>query len=286
MRTPAAIKIHGGKTYLADRIIGLMPPHTHYVEPFAGGLAVLLRKPCDGISEVVNDLDAELTTFWRVLQAEGTFERFRRRLEATPFSQVEFDQAGSETPNLDDSVGDQAGSKLLTLSKSAGDQVDRACRFFIQCRLSRQGLRKDFATLSRTRTRRGMNEQASAWWTAVDGLDWFYYRLRRVVILNADACRVIRQQDGPGTLFYCDPPYLPATRTVPNAYAIEMTTDDHAELLEVLTRCASRVILSGYPSPMYDAALRDWRYMDVEIDNKASGAATKRRMTERIWMNY
>ena len=34
-----------------------MPPHTHYVEPYAGGLSVLLAKPCDGSSEVVNDLD-------------------------------------------------------------------------------------------------------------------------------------------------------------------------------------------------------------------------------------
>lgn len=271
MSTPAAIKWHGGKSYLGNWIISHMPPHTHYVEPFAGGLAVLLRKPCDGISEVVNDQDRELINFWRVLQGKDTFEQLRRRLEATPFARDEFDQAGG---------------KSLNLSNLDGDQVERACRFFIRCRQSRQGLRQDFATLSRTRTRRGMNEQASAWWTAVEGLPWVYERLRRVVILHDDACRVIRQQDGPGTLFYCDPPYLPATRTVPNAYAIEMTTDDHAELLEVLTRCASRVILSGYPSPMYDAALRDWRYVDVEIDNKASGAATKRRMTERIWMNY
>ena len=28
------LKWHGGKHYLADRIIALMPPHVHYVEPF------------------------------------------------------------------------------------------------------------------------------------------------------------------------------------------------------------------------------------------------------------
>lgn len=282
MSGPAALKWHGGKTYLAGRIIGLMPSHTHYVEPFAGGLAVLLRKPCDGISEVVNDLDGELTNFWRVLQGEGTFERFRRRLEATPFSQVEFDQAGTQAFKLNDSPE----GKVFNLNDSAGDQVDRACRFFVRCRQSRQGLQQDFATLSRTRIRRGMNEQASAWWSAIDGLEWVYHRLRRVVILNDDARRVIRQQDGPDTLFYCDPPYLPATRTVQDVYSIEMTADDHAELLEVLKHCVGRVILSGYPSPMYDAALSDWRHIDIEIDNKASGAKIKRRMTERIWLNY
>ena len=41
MLTPP-LKYHGGKTNLARRIVELMPPHLHYVEPFAGGLAVLL----------------------------------------------------------------------------------------------------------------------------------------------------------------------------------------------------------------------------------------------------
>ena len=34
------LKTHGGKRYLAERLVSLMPPHTHYVEPYAGGLAV------------------------------------------------------------------------------------------------------------------------------------------------------------------------------------------------------------------------------------------------------
>ena len=65
------LKYHGGKHYLPDWIIDHMPRHLHYVEPYAGGLAVLLAKdPFDerhqwgeksherGISEVVNDLSA------------------------------------------------------------------------------------------------------------------------------------------------------------------------------------------------------------------------------------
>jgi DNA adenine methylase len=69
------LKWHGGKHYLARHIVGLMPPHVHYVEPFVGGLAVLLRKNPDGVSEVVNDLLGDLTNFWRVLQGEDTFAR-------------------------------------------------------------------------------------------------------------------------------------------------------------------------------------------------------------------
>jgi len=38
------LKWYGGKHYLAQRIIDRMPRHLHYVEPFGGGLAVLLAK--------------------------------------------------------------------------------------------------------------------------------------------------------------------------------------------------------------------------------------------------
>lgn len=147
------IKSHGGKHYLADWIIEHMPPHKHYVEPYSGGLSVLLRKPFDGISEVANDLDSQLTTFWRVLQSEDTFLAFRRRLEATPFSEVEF----------------------LQSARKGKDEIEKACFFFTRCRQSRQGLGKDFATLSRNRTRRNMNEQVSAWWTAIEGLEEIYH---------------------------------------------------------------------------------------------------------------
>src|SRR5262245_43932807 len=76
-RVPAPLKWHGGKWYLAPKIVELMPSHVHYVEPFAGGLSVLLAKDPDGISEVVNDIDGQLSNFWRVLQGEEAFERFR-----------------------------------------------------------------------------------------------------------------------------------------------------------------------------------------------------------------
>ena len=100
------LKWWGGKHYLAKKIIGLMPRHLHYVEPYAGGLAVLLEKdPFDrskfwgnkgyeqGVSEVVNDIHRELTNFWQVLQREETFAAFRRLIEVTPFSQVEWENA-------------------------------------------------------------------------------------------------------------------------------------------------------------------------------------------------
>jgi DNA adenine methylase len=49
------LKWHGGKHYLAKRIIALMPSHTHYVETHFGGGSVMLAKNPEGVSEVAND---------------------------------------------------------------------------------------------------------------------------------------------------------------------------------------------------------------------------------------
>ncbi len=88
LETPALtqpIKYPGGKHYLAPMIVGLMPPdHIHYVEPYFGGGSVLLDKNPEGISEVVNDVDSDLTNFWAVLRDEATFNSFRRRLVKPP----------------------------------------------------------------------------------------------------------------------------------------------------------------------------------------------------------
>lgn len=158
--------------------------------------------------------------------------------------------------------------------------------FFIHARQSRQGLFKDFATLSRNRTRRGMNEQVSAWLTAIEGLPEVHERLKRVVILNRDASDVIRSQDGPNTLFYCDPPYLHSTRTAADAYTHEMTKEQHKTLLDTINNCKGMVMLSGYRNPLYDRELRGWNRHDFQIDNKASGAATKHIVTESVWCNF
>lgn len=258
------LKWHGGKFYLAERIISLMPEHTHYVEPFFGGGSVLLGKSPDGVSEVVNDVHRELTNFWRVLQSEVDFERFKRIVEAMPFSQVEWDD--SQQPSE--------------------DPICSAVRFFVRCRQSRAGKLDSFATLSRNRTRRRMNEQASAWMTSVEGLPAVSQRLRRVVVLCQDATKVIGSQDGPATLFYLDPPYVHETRVTTADYDHEMTTEQHVRLLEAIDACQGKVLLSGYPNRLYDQRLSNWNVVDIPIDNKASSAKTKPRMVERIWMNF
>jgi len=278
------LKWHGGKRYLAKRIVELMPPHLHYVEPYFGGGAVLFahdpnRNWCEdapdydgsaamrGCSEVVNDIDRELTEFWRVLQDKCLFHFFQQQVALTPFSQSEWDLAQA-------SLGERP--------------AERAARFFVRYRQSRQGLGTDFATLSRNRTRRGMNEQVASWLSAVEGLPEAHERLKQVVILNKEALDVIHQQDGSRTHFYCDPPYLQETRTAKNAYRHEMTPTQHEDLLLMLNGIQGTFQLSGYDNPMYTRMAKafGWHRVDFKIDNKASSKKTKPQMVESLWMNY
>ncbi len=284
------IKWHGGKYYLRKWIIDLMPPHLHYVEPFFGSGGILLaRDPnrnwmasrdeklpaaIQGSSEVANDIHGELTNFWRVLQNADDFEAFCRRIELTPFSEVEFKET-LQNPYGDKSHGQES-------------RVERAVQFFILARQSRQGLMRDFATLSRNRTRSRINEQVSAWLNVIEGLPDIHQRLRNVVILNQDACEVICKQDGQHTLFYCDPPYLHETRSTTGEYAFEMTESQHVKLLDVLANIQGKFMLSGYPSNLYQDRQRQhgWNCHVCLIDNKAAAGKVKEKKEECLWCNF
>lgn len=281
MSIASPLKWHGGKGAfhgkLAQWIISLMPPHLHYVEPYAGGLSVLLAKDPTNTSEVVNDLNQYLTTFWSVLQSESQFARFYRLCQATPFSQIEYESADNYVTEHSPIGWSQSGAPWTM-----------AHAFFIRCRQSMSGRMKDFAPLTRNRIRRGMNEQASAWLTSVDGLPIVHDRLSRVVVLNRDALDVIRQQDGPNTCFYLDPPYVHETRASTGEYEHEMTIEQHRELLNVLAGVEGKFLLSGYFSDLYHeaASLNDWTRHEFPIVNNAAKGGKKREMVECVWTNF
>jgi DNA adenine methylase len=277
------IKIHGGKHYLASWITDLMPPHLHYVEPFFGGGSVLLARDPNrdwlkghpdwpdvaakrGASEVVNDLSDELTNFWRVLQDEKLFERFQRKVSATPFSSIEWHEA----------------------AKPDNNPVSQAVAFFVRARQSMAGRQDCFNPLSKTRTRGNRNEQANAWWNAIEGLPVVHRRLQGVVILKDDAIRVIQQQDNEKTLFYLDPPYIHSTRMTTGEYSCEMTNAQHKTLLDTLAQIRGKFMLSGYRCDLYDQAAvkHGWTRHEKVIDNKASSQKTKPKKVECIWTNY
>jgi DNA adenine methylase len=274
------LKWHGGKHYLGAKIVALMPRHQHYVEAFGGGLAVLLaRDPDDpalwladtsaqrGVSELVNDLDGQLMNFWRVLRGQDTFPAFCRQVESIPLARSAWEAACAQV--------------------CGQDPVVDAVAFFVCCRQSLAGRRTSFTAPTRSRTRRGMNGNVSEWLGAVAGLPAVHARLQRVFVENLPALDLVSREDTPGTLFYLDPPYFHPTRTARKVYgAFEMTEADHRQLLDVLRSVKGKVILSGYPSDLYNAGLPGWNRRTFELPNNAAGGQEKRRMTEAVWLNF
>lgn len=273
------LKTHGGKHYLAKRIVDMMPEHTVYLEAFGGGLSVLMRKPCEGISEYANDTNKGLQNFWMVLADQNAFEEFRRCVEAVPLSELTWEDFSNPW---------RIHGDVRRMPRTQSEAVAYALSYFVTMRQSRQGLGKDYCTPTK-RTRRGMNENVSAWLTAVDGLPDVHERLRRVEVWHRPAIDAIHKLDGPRLLVYADPPYLLDSRASRGEYGEhEMSNADHWSLLDCLSDMRGRFMLSGYQNEMYDAWARSqgWYRTDFELPNNASGAKTKKRVTECVWTNF
>lgn len=81
-------------------------------------------------------------------------------------------------------------------------------------------------------------------------------------------------------LLYCDPPYLWHTRTSGRRYRYDYEEQDHLQLLALLKAVPGAVILSGYPSALYDEQLADWRTLELQVMNQAGVR------TEKLWFNF
>ena len=65
-----------------------------------------------------------------------------------------------------------------------------------------------------------------------------------------------------------------------------MAEGDHRQLLDVLRSAKGKVMLSGYPSELYDTALSDWVRHMFDLPNNAAGGRTKARKIEVVWCNF
>lgn len=81
-------------------------------------------------------------------------------------------------------------------------------------------------------------------------------------------------------LVYSDPPYLHHTRTSKRRYRFDYDEADHIELLSVLKTLPCNVILSGYPSSLYDERLSGWRSLELQVMNQGGVR------TEKLWFNF
>lgn len=253
------VRYHGGKWKLAEWIIGHMPPHRVYVEPFGGGGSVLLRKP-RSYAEVYNDLDGEMVNLFRVARDQG--ETLAQMLDLTPFARAEFDQA----------------------YEPDGDPIEQARRTVIRAFMGFGSAGASGQTTGfRSNSNRSGTTPAHDWMNYPDCLREVIQRLRGVVIENRDAAAVMQQQDSPQALHYVDPPYVHSTRALRSrapSYKHEMTDEQHEALAGVLHGLSGMVLLSGYGCPLYDRLFGDWER--VEVAAHADGAKDR---VEVLWMN-
>jgi DNA adenine methylase len=81
-------------------------------------------------------------------------------------------------------------------------------------------------------------------------------------------------------LVYCDPPYLQETRSSSRRYRFDYQEQDHVELLSLLKTLPCPVILSGYPSALYEEHLTGWHSLQLQVMNQAGVR------TEQVWFNF
>lgn len=91
--------------------------------------------------------------------------------------------------------------------------------------------------------------------------------------------------DGPDTLFYCDPPYLHATRGDAKAYGFEMDEAQHREFSGAVNACRGMVAVSGYDHPLMDELFRPGKWFKTTGSAKTIHS-TKGTRTEVLWTNY
>ena len=85
---------------------------------------------------------------------------------------------------------------------------------------------------------------------------------------------------GGRTLIYADPPYLHSTRTSRKRYRNELSEEDHGELLRRFLLSPASIIVSGYPSGLYDTLLSGW--WSREFQAMTRGGVR----TEKLWCNF
>ncbi|EIW8782018.1 TPA: DNA adenine methylase [Klebsiella pneumoniae] len=118
------------------------------------------------------------------------------------------------------------------------------------------------------------------------GNPYFLDRLADTLFIDVgDAVEFLRRFDYTSVgrvLIYSDPPYLHETRSSSARYRYEYTVSDHHRLLQCLCSMPENVsvIVSGYPSSVYDNALQGWRSREFQAMTRGGVR------TEKIWMNY
>lgn len=240
MKTP--ITYYGGKQQLASTIIGMMPPHKIYCEPFFGGGAVFFAKGASFL-EVINDKNNLLITFYQ--QCVNNFELLQKKIQSTLHSESEYNRA-----------------KRIYNNPKYCSKIDIAWSVWMVTNMSfmatpRGGWRRDNGTGG---SHVGITTDAYR----NDFTKKVYERLRFTQISCRDAIDVIRERDTEDTFFYLDPPYINCDQKHYKGYS----KNDFQQLLLLLTTIKGKFILSNFMSDLLREYIDKMKWCYKVFDRK------------------
>ena len=251
------IKWAGGKSRFRKRIVSLLPEHTCYVEPFCGAAWVLFAKPPSQV-EVINDINSELTTFFKVLKTHP--QEFIESFEFELVSRQQF----TEFANM-------SNDQIKELS-----EIERAHRFFYLI-MAAWGGELNYPRMQISITDGGHgNRLFGAIEHIKERVMPVYQRLKTVIIENLDWTKMFSTYDSPTTVFYVDPPY---PQNGVNYLHNMRSWEDHKRLADVLAHTQGRWILSSYDNEEVRKFYSDFNIIPVQA---ASGMKAKKGGKERV----
>jgi DNA adenine methylase len=258
IKTP--LSYYGGKQTLAKTILGLIPPHRLYCEPFLGGAAVFFAKEPSKV-EIINDTNGELINFYEVLQRD--FTALEKEVAITLHSRDRHRQARViyENPDMFDRIK-RAWAVRLLANGSYGCMPDGGFGYD-----RTGGASKKLA-----------NKRASF---SVD----YAARLQRVQIECCDALKIIRSRDVTDAFFYLDPPYVGTDQGHYDGY----TQEDFDALLGVPEGIQGKFLLSSFRNKSLTVFARrnGWHTLKLKMAcSMTHGYKTQRGKVEVLTANY
>lgn len=224
----------GGKSRLLKEILPFIPQEgvRTYVEPFAGGLAVLLAHAQPFPNEVVNDLSVGLMAFYRMTVAHP--EALIAELACRIASRADF-EAELRFP-------------------SGTTELGRAARWFW---LTKHSFGAQGAHFGRGKDIfHGVDVLSDG-----EAIRRLSVRLKKAVFRNCDACDVVREFDAPDTFFFLDPPYVACAETAYDAFS----ENDMARLRDTLKACKGMWLLTCDDSPATRRVFAGFHVRGTEI---------------------
>mgnify|MGYP000577595794 CR=1 FL=1 len=223
----------GGKRRLADRLIPLFPPHECYVEVFAGGAALFFMRPQPAPVEVLNDINGDLVTLYRVVQ--NHLEEFIRQFKWALSSRQIFEWQKMTRP------------ETLT-------DIQRAARFFY-LQQHAFGAKVAGQTFGTATTGPAINllrieENLSAAWQ----------RLAGIYVENLPWLECAERYDRAHTFHYMDPPYW---QTV--GYGVDFSFENYVQMAEFMRTCKGRVMVSINDHPDIRAVFQGFHFESLDI---------------------